>query len=52
MKLSFGKLARFTDGNCVAQLGDTSVMVTAVSKKKASVTSFVPLLVNLTYSAK
>ena len=31
--LSFGKLARFADGSCVASIGGTSVLVTAVSKK-------------------
>ncbi|KAG8197081.1 hypothetical protein JTE90_004347 [Oedothorax gibbosus] len=46
LKFSFGKLARFTDGCCVARLGDTEVMVTAVSKQKAVVASFVPLLVD------
>ncbi|CAL1269905.1 unnamed protein product [Larinioides sclopetarius] len=45
LKLSFGSLAKFADGSCIAQLGDTSVMVAAVSKAKNSVASFVPLMV-------
>ncbi|GFS96598.1 polyribonucleotide nucleotidyltransferase 1, mitochondrial [Trichonephila clavipes] len=45
LKLSFGDLAKFADGCCVAQLGNTSVLVAAVSKAKNSVASFVPLLV-------
>ena len=31
LRLSFGKLARFADGSCVASQGGTSVLVTAVS---------------------
>lgn len=47
LKLSTGKYARFTDGCAVARLGDTSVLVTAVSKTKvASSTSFLPLTVD------
>ena len=48
VKLSFGKLARFADGSCVASQGDTSVLVTAVSPEVAteSVSSFVPLTVD------
>ncbi|GFY39604.1 polyribonucleotide nucleotidyltransferase 1, mitochondrial [Trichonephila inaurata madagascariensis] len=45
LKLSFGDLAKFADGCCVAQLGNTSVLVAAVSKAKNSVASFVPLSV-------
>ena len=30
--MSFGKLARFADGACVASIGSTSVLVTAVSR--------------------
>ena len=33
LHLSYGKLARFADGSCVASIGGTSVLVTAVSKK-------------------
>lgn len=44
--LSTGKYARFADGCAVAKLGDTSVMVTAVSKKKPSSSSFLPLTVD------
>ncbi|KAF4528142.1 hypothetical protein B566_EDAN011158 [Ephemera danica] len=46
LKLSTGKYARFSDGCAVAQLGDTSVMVTAVSKTKPSTSSFLPLVVD------
>ena len=48
VKFSFGKLARFADGSCVASQGDTSVLVTAVSPEVAteSVSSFVPLIVD------
>lgn len=46
MKISTGKLARFTDGCAVAQMGDTAVMVTAVSKTKASDVNFMPLTVD------
>ena len=48
VKFSFGKLARFADGSCVASQGDTSVLVTAVSPEVAteSVSSFVPLTVD------
>ncbi|XP_025057355.1 polyribonucleotide nucleotidyltransferase 1, mitochondrial isoform X2 [Alligator sinensis] len=46
LKFSSGKLARFADGCAVVQLGDTSVMVTAVSKTKSSVSQFMPLVVD------
>ncbi|XP_013792570.1 polyribonucleotide nucleotidyltransferase 1, mitochondrial-like, partial [Limulus polyphemus] len=46
LKISTGKLARFADGCSVAQLGDTSVMVTAVSKTRQSSSSFLPLVVD------
>lgn len=46
IKLSTGKYARFTDGCAVAQEGDTAVMVTAVSKTKPSLSSFLPLVVD------
>ncbi|XP_067012652.2 polyribonucleotide nucleotidyltransferase 1, mitochondrial [Anabrus simplex] len=46
MTISTGKYARFADGCAVAELGDTSVMVTAVSKDKPSHTSFLPLVVD------
>ncbi|GIY42052.1 polyribonucleotide nucleotidyltransferase 1, mitochondrial [Caerostris darwini] len=46
LRFSFGLLAKFADGSCTANLGDTSVLVTAVSKAKNSVASFVPLLVD------
>ena len=36
LKLDFGKLARFADGSCVASIGATSVLVTAVSKKSSN----------------
>ncbi|XP_077284945.1 polyribonucleotide nucleotidyltransferase 1 isoform X2 [Arctopsyche grandis] len=44
--ISTGKYARFADGCAVAKLGDTSVMVTAVSKIKSSSNSFLPLTVD------
>uniref|UniRef100_A0A669Q5U1 polyribonucleotide nucleotidyltransferase n=1 Tax=Phasianus colchicus TaxID=9054 RepID=A0A669Q5U1_PHACC len=46
MELSSGKLARFADGAAVVQLGDTAVMVTAVSKTKPSASQFMPLVVD------
>ncbi|XP_077991043.1 polyribonucleotide nucleotidyltransferase 1, mitochondrial-like [Glandiceps talaboti] len=47
LRISTGKLARFADGCAVAQIGDTSVMVTAVSKSKpSSSASFLPLTVD------
>ncbi|XP_020300108.1 polyribonucleotide nucleotidyltransferase 1, mitochondrial isoform X1 [Pseudomyrmex gracilis] len=45
--LSTGKYARFADGSAVVSLGDTSVMVTAVSKHQSSSnSSFLPLVVD------
>ncbi|KFV68539.1 hypothetical protein N307_02221, partial [Dryobates pubescens] len=46
MEVSSGKLARFADGSAVVQLGDTAVMVTAVSKTKPSASQFMPLVVD------
>ncbi|GLH01525.1 hypothetical protein R5R35_006657 [Gryllus longicercus] len=46
MQLTTGKYARFADGCAVAQLGDTAVMVTAVSKQKPSAVPFLPLVVD------
>ncbi len=48
LRLSFGKLAKFADGNAVAAIGDTSVLTTAVSKNKpgSGGASFVPLTVD------
>uniref|UniRef100_A0A224Z6D3 polyribonucleotide nucleotidyltransferase n=1 Tax=Rhipicephalus zambeziensis TaxID=60191 RepID=A0A224Z6D3_9ACAR len=47
LKLSSGQLAKFADGSAVAQIGDTSVMVTVVSKRKpSSSASFLPLVVD------
>ncbi|OXB76129.1 UNVERIFIED_CONTAM: hypothetical protein H355_005340 [Colinus virginianus] len=46
MEMSSGKLARFADGAAVVQLGDTAVMVTAVSKTKPSASQFMPLVVD------
>ncbi|XP_028845287.1 polyribonucleotide nucleotidyltransferase 1, mitochondrial [Denticeps clupeoides] len=46
LEISTGKLARFADGCAVVQLGDTSVMVTAVSKTKPSPSLFMPLVVD------
>uniref|UniRef100_A0A3P8UFJ3 polyribonucleotide nucleotidyltransferase n=1 Tax=Cynoglossus semilaevis TaxID=244447 RepID=A0A3P8UFJ3_CYNSE len=39
-------LARFADGSAVVQLGDTSVMATAVSRTKPSPSQFMPLVVD------
>uniref|UniRef100_A0A6J0UTY1 polyribonucleotide nucleotidyltransferase n=1 Tax=Pogona vitticeps TaxID=103695 RepID=A0A6J0UTY1_9SAUR len=46
LEISSGKLARFADGCAVVQLGDTAVMVTAVSKTKPSASQFMPLVVD------
>lgn len=47
LSLSTGKYARFADGSAIATLGDTSVMVTAVSKKEIFANSnFLPLTVD------
>lgn len=46
LNLSSGKYARLTDGCAVGAIGDTSVMVTAVSKTKPSSSSFLPLVVD------
>lgn len=47
MRISSGKLAKFADGTAVGTLGDTSVMVTAVSKTKANPSAnFLPLTVD------
>ncbi|KAL0964527.1 hypothetical protein UPYG_G00325190 [Umbra pygmaea] len=46
LEISTGKFARFADGSAVVQLGDTTVMVTAVSKTKPSPSQFMPLVVD------
>ncbi|XP_078261917.1 polyribonucleotide nucleotidyltransferase 1, mitochondrial [Rhinoraja longicauda] len=46
LEISTGKLARFADGCAMVQLGDTSVMVTAVSKTKPTASQFMPLVVD------
>ncbi|KAL4640823.1 polyribonucleotide nucleotidyltransferase 1, mitochondrial [Arapaima gigas] len=46
LEISTGKLARFADGSAVVQLGQTSVMVTAVSKAKPTTSQFMPLVVD------
>lgn len=46
IKFEIGKHARLADGCAVATLGDTSVLVTAVSKTKPSPGNFVPLVVD------
>lgn len=47
MELSSGKYARFTDGTGVCKMGDTAVLVTAVSKQKPTAnSSFLPLTVD------
>lgn len=44
--ISTGKFARFANGSAIVRTGDTSVMVTAVSKEKPGVASFTPLTVD------
>ncbi|XP_015217967.2 polyribonucleotide nucleotidyltransferase 1, mitochondrial [Lepisosteus oculatus] len=51
LEISTGKLARFADGCAVVQLGDTSVMVTAVSKTKPTSSQFMPLVVDYRHKA-
>ncbi|CAG9863264.1 unnamed protein product [Phyllotreta striolata] len=46
LTVSTGEYARLADGCAVASLGDTSVMVTVVSKPKATVQGFMPLVVD------
>ena len=47
VRLSTGKLARMADGSCMGKSGDTSVIVTAVSRQEASSSaSFMPLTVD------
>ncbi|KAK4884450.1 hypothetical protein RN001_000721 [Aquatica leii] len=46
LKLSTGKYAKLADGCAVGTLGDTSVMVTAVSRTKPSPGNFTPLIVD------
>ncbi|XP_029031714.1 polyribonucleotide nucleotidyltransferase 1, mitochondrial [Betta splendens] len=46
LEISSGRFARFADGSAVVQLGETSVMVTAVSKTKPSPSNFMPLVVD------
>lgn len=45
LTLSTGQYARFANATAVCTLGDTSVMVTAVSKAKPSTGNFMPLTV-------
>lgn len=46
LTISTGQYARLADGSAVATLGDTSVMVTAVSKVKPTTSNFLPLVVD------
>ncbi|XP_071833278.1 polyribonucleotide nucleotidyltransferase 1, mitochondrial-like [Apostichopus japonicus] len=46
MTVSSGKMARFADGCAVSQIGNTSVLVTAVSRRKATSSNFIPLTVD------
>lgn len=46
LEISCGRFARFADGSAVVQHGNTSVMVTAVSKIKPSPSQFMPLVVD------
>ncbi|BFZ12033.1 hypothetical protein BsWGS_15072 [Bradybaena similaris] len=51
LKFRTGKLARFADGAAVAELGDTSVLVTAVCEKQSGSQSFLPLTVDFRQKA-
>lgn len=45
--VSTGKLAKFADGCAIAQMGETTVMVTAVSAKQPKLgANFLPLTVS------
>lgn len=46
MTLSSGKFTRISDGSCVASVGDTHVLVAAVSKNQTGSGFMVPLTVN------
>nr|CAI5850261.1 unnamed protein product [Callosobruchus analis] len=46
LNISSGQYARLADGCAVGTLGDTSVMVTAVSKTKPTQANFLPLVVD------
>ncbi|XP_078129430.1 polyribonucleotide nucleotidyltransferase 1, mitochondrial [Sander vitreus] len=46
LEISSGRFARFADGSAVVKLGDTSVMVTAVSRAKPAPSQFMPLVVD------
>lgn len=46
LNIESGKYARFADGSAVASMGDTAVLVTAVSKAKGYPASFLPLTVD------
>ncbi|CAH0551408.1 unnamed protein product [Brassicogethes aeneus] len=46
LTISTGQYARMADGCAVATIGDTSVMVTVVSKTKSSSAGFLPLVVD------
>lgn len=46
MKFTTGKYARFANGSAECKMGETSVMVTAVAKDKASTAGFLPLTVD------
>ncbi|PZC71145.1 hypothetical protein B5X24_HaOG214031 [Helicoverpa armigera] len=46
IKFETGKYARFADAACVANLGNTAILSTVVSKAKQSTASFLPLVVD------
>lgn len=48
LTISGGELARFADGTATVSMGDTAVLVTAVSKQKSN-SSFMPLTVDYRY---
>ena len=46
LHIETGKYARFADGNAVVSMGNTAVLVTAVSKSKGYPSTFLPLTVD------
>uniref|UniRef100_A0A2A4JVY3 polyribonucleotide nucleotidyltransferase n=1 Tax=Heliothis virescens TaxID=7102 RepID=A0A2A4JVY3_HELVI len=46
IKFETGKYARFADAACVAELGNTAILSTVVSKAKQSSATFLPLVVD------
>ncbi len=48
LTITANELARFADGTATVSMGDTTVLVTAVSKQKSN-SSFMPLTVDYRY---